>query len=174
MIYLPKPQKTLFVRRVKEKSNMKSCRFQKSVWLPATPSAVFAFHENPQNLREISPRSLRVRRISAESRARVGARFEIEATQFGLPIHWIGSWEQVVPDRLLVDVAERGPFPVFRHFHRFDSEDGGTRMTDTVEYALPLGWIGFVLGATGGWLALVVLFFARHRATRKWFARRRG
>lgn len=150
---------------------MNICIFEKSVDLDAPVGVVFAFHENPENLRKISPSSLKVKKISAAAHAVPGESFALEASQFGLPIHWIGRWEQVQHPNLLVDVGVQCPFPYFRHSHRFEALGGTTtRMIDRVEYALPCGWLGWLAGVTGGRMALGLMFAARHRATRTYFS----
>jgi len=152
---------------------MKICIYEKSVEIDASIETVFAFHENPENLRKISPASLKVKKIIADAHAVPGGTFELQASQFGLPIHWIGRWEVVDAPQLLVDVGVRCPFPFFRHTHRFDAISSEvTRMTDRVEYGLPLGWIGWLAGITGGRIVLASMFAARHLATRAYFSNR--
>lgn len=43
---------------------------------------------------------------------------------------------------VFVDEQLRGPFKRFRHVHRFEEIDGGTRMTDEVVFEAPLGPLG--------------------------------
>jgi ligand-binding SRPBCC domain-containing protein len=58
-----------------------------------------------------------------------------------------------------------GPFRRWHHTHRFQAVDGGTRLTDRVEYQLPLGraaglsWIA--------WPGFAAVFASRHRRTRR-------
>ncbi len=149
---------------------MKFCTFKKSVVIAAPIQSIFAFHENPENLRRISPPSLKVKTIVAAPTAVCGEPFEIVASQYGLPIRWTGCWEEVEPPTLLVDVALAGPFPYFRHAHHFEAlTSTSTKMTDQVDYCLPFGWLGWLAGITGGWLALALMFRARHKATRTYF-----
>jgi ligand-binding SRPBCC domain-containing protein len=147
--------------------------FERSTWLDAPIEAVFAFHENPRNLEQISPPSLRVERIDADAKARVGGRFHIVARQFGLPIDWLGEWLAVEPPTRLVDGARRAPFAVFDHEHVFATEGAGTRMTDRVTFAL-LGPRWGILGHAANWFAarwvLAPMFRRRHETTRRWFA----
>jgi ligand-binding SRPBCC domain-containing protein len=44
-----------------------------------------------------------------------------------------------------VDVQLKGPYKLWRHTHAFAERDGGTAMTDTVEYALPFGIVGRIV-----------------------------
>jgi ligand-binding SRPBCC domain-containing protein len=47
------------------------------------------------------------------------------------------------PDRF-VDQQLGGPFRAFRHEHRFEPHDGGTRMTDSIGFEAPFGPVGRV------------------------------
>lgn len=45
------------------------------------------------------------------------------------------------------DRMVRGAFRFLEHDHRFERlPDGGTRMTDVVRFAVPLGWLGWPVG----------------------------
>lgn len=58
-----------------------------------------------------------------------------------------------------------GPFRRWQHTHRFEAVEGGTRLTDRVEYEFPLGPAAGLSGlARPGFAAM---FAARHRATRQ-------
>ncbi len=139
--------------------------------MEATPEEVFAFHENPSNLAKISPRSLRIRKITCAPNAVCGGRFEVSVSQFGLPIDWLGVWVRVEPPGLLVDEAEKSPFRFWRHSHLFEADGaGGCLMTDRVEAELPGGGLVSALALP---LVLGPMFRARHRATREWFAAER-
>jgi len=41
-----------------------------------------------------------------------------------------------------IDEQVRGPFHRFHHEHLFEAVDGGSRMTDIVEFEAPAGWLG--------------------------------
>ena len=56
-------------------------------------------------------------------------------TRIPLVAHIVGF----VPDRELIGLQIRGPMKYFRHTHRFEPENGGTRHYDIVEYATHLG-----------------------------------
>ncbi len=45
-----------------------------------------------------------------------------------------------------VDEMQRGAFKSLRHEHRFDPVDGGTRMTDTLDFEAPFGLLGMAAG----------------------------
>lgn len=146
--------------------------FERSVRLDATPAEVYAFHEDPRNITKISPSSLKVELVECRVPACPGDEFRLRIRQFGLPMEWIGVWEQAAPDGRLVDGARKSPFRHWRHHHLFKQEGDGTIMTDRVEYALPGGFLGLLLDLTVMRLVFTLMFIARHQATKAYFATR--
>lgn len=145
--------------------------FERRVYLEASPAEAFAFHEDPRNITKISPSSLRVERVECSVPARAGEEFRLKAVQFGLPLEWVGYWDEVVPGERLVDGARKSPFRHWRHHHIFRAEGVGTVMTDRVEYALPFGIFGRLLEVTVMRVVFAAMFLARQRATRAFFAK---
>lgn len=143
--------------------------FERRTLLQAAPPEVYAFHEDPRNIPRISPSSLRVEHVECVVPAVPGGRFSLRVRQFGLPLHWEGVWEEAIPHERLVDGALRSPFRHWRHHHLFRAAEGGTVMTDRVEYALPFGILGRLLDSTLLRLVFTAMFAARHRATRRFF-----
>jgi ligand-binding SRPBCC domain-containing protein len=74
----------------------------------------------------------------------------------GLPLRWTSRIELWENERRFVDAQVRGPYRVWHHLHEFAATGGGTHVRDRVEYALPLGSLGNLLG-----LALVHRDLAR-------------
>lgn len=148
--------------------------FERSVLLDAPASEVYTFHEDPRNITKISPPSLKVERVECSVPAVAGEEFRLRVSQFGLPLEWIGIWEEAVPDTRLVDGARKSPFRHWRHQHLFRAEGSGTVMTDRVEYALQfgcLGMLGRLLDVTVMRVVFTAMFLARHKATRAFFAK---
>lgn len=105
--------------------------------------------------------------------AKVGREFRLRVRQFGLPLEWIGFWEEAEPSARLVDGARKSPFRHWRHHHLFTGAPGGTLMTDRVEYALPFGPLGRLLDVTVMRVVFTAMFAARHRATANYFRLKR-
>jgi len=148
--------------------------FESSVMLSASPAEVYSFHEDPRNIVKISPPSLRVEKIECTVPASAGGEFKLRLRQFGLPLEWIGYWEETEPNVRLVDGARKSPFRFWRHHHLFTEKSGGTLMTDRVEYALPYGFLGRLMARTVMKVVFAAMFAARHRATKEYFAARNG
>ena len=146
--------------------------FERSVFLPASLGEVYSFHEDPRNITKISPASLRVESVECSVPARAGEEFRLRVSQFGLPMEWVGIWEEAAAGSRLVDGARQSPFRHWRHQHLFRAEDDGTLMTDRVEYALPFGLLGAFLDATVMRAVFEIMFRARHKATKAYFTQK--
>jgi ligand-binding SRPBCC domain-containing protein len=90
-----------------------------------------------------------------------GARVTFRFRMWGLWFRWqaqVVAWE---PNRLFVDEMRAGPYRSFRHTHRFEPTEGGTRYTDAVEF--DTGWGSWINHSLGLWLLRSVF---RKRQTR--------
>lgn len=63
------------------------------------------------------------------------------------------------------DVMVHGPFHRWHHTHRFAAVTGGTRVTDRVEYELPLGPVRGLSGLA--WPGFATMFANRHRRMKR-------
>ena len=64
------------------------------------------------------------------------------ARHFGIPFRMTSLISDYDRPRRFVDEQVRGPFARWRHEHEFSAVDGGTLMTDRIEFAVPLGILG--------------------------------
>jgi ligand-binding SRPBCC domain-containing protein len=117
-------------------------RFHAELQVPLPRAAVFEFFSRAENLERITPPWLRFRIETAPARIERGARIAYSLRLHGLPIRWLTEIEAWEPPHRFVDLQLRGPYRLWRHTHTFEEAEGGTRMLDDVEYALPLGPLG--------------------------------
>lgn len=102
---------------------------------------MFAVFSDPFNLEAITPPWLRFRVMTpAPVVMREGLALDYRLRVRGLAMRWrsvILAWE---PPFRFVDAQSIGPYAWWWHEHRFEPVGGGgTRITDTVEYAAPGG-----------------------------------
>ena len=112
-------------------------------WIPRPLDEVFAFFSDARNLEEITPPWLEFRILTpGPIRIAAGTKLRYRLSLHGIPVRWtteIRLWE---PPFRFIDVQVSGPYRLWHHTHRFETRDGGTRMTDVVRYRLPFGMIG--------------------------------
>ncbi len=147
----------------------RTCQFVAATVIEAGIDRVYAFHENPHNIHEISPGWQRVQVIHAGQEARAGESFQIKIRFFDiLPMDWQGVWREASRPSLLGDEMLSGPFASWHHEHRFESlGPARTKMTDRVEYQFFGGLIGKLFGETLGRLQFHLMFADRHARTRR-------
>jgi ligand-binding SRPBCC domain-containing protein len=118
---------------------VKTWTLESTQWVPAPLPDVFAFFSDAANLQAITPAHLDFRILTPlPVIMRPGAVIEYRLRLHGVPFRWrtvIDAWE---PGVAFVDRQERGPYARWIHRHTFAAENGGTRLGDRVEYALPL------------------------------------
>ena len=116
---------------------------ERSQVVPLPRADVFSFFADALNLEAITPRFLRFQILPpVPSSIETGTRIDYRLSLFGVPFRWrtrIAAWELGFR---FVDVQERGPFALWHHTHAFADVEGGTLVSDQVEYRLPLGALG--------------------------------
>ena len=86
--------------------------------------------------------------LSGPQQLHLGARITLQGRRWGLSqrvVSEVTVWE---PEQRFVDEQREGPFKRWVHTHQFEAlPDGGTRVTDRVEYEPPGGMLRFILTA---------------------------
>ena len=63
----------------------------------------------------------------------------LQMNRFGIPIRWVAEHFNVVQGEQFIDRQLKGPFKSWVHSHLFESmADNRTKMTDQIEFKLPL------------------------------------
>jgi ligand-binding SRPBCC domain-containing protein len=124
---------------------MRTFHLNTSMWIPADLDRVFEFFSQAENLERLTPAFLNFRILTPLPVVmRQGTTIEYRLSLRGLPITWrseITAWE---PPHRFVDEQRKGPYRLWKHTHAFERRDGGTLMSDRVEYAT---WGGALVNA---------------------------
>ncbi|WP_346290635.1 SRPBCC family protein [Sphaerothrix gracilis] len=142
-------------------------QFEYSSLINAPVVAVWRFHERPDVLDLLTPPWQPVQVIRREGGLAVEAITEFRLFLGPVPITWLARHVACEEFRLFTDIQEQGPFASWRHRHLFASQGDKTRLTDSIEYSLPLD---VVTEPLMGWLIqqqLKSLFRYRHEVTQK-------
>jgi hypothetical protein len=136
--------------------------------MPASADEVYDWHARPVALPRLTPPWERVTVAGREGVfGTPGYRVRVRAKVLG-PVAgtWVAEHPSFVPGREFRDVQVSGPFARWEHTHRMTPDGLDTSfLEDQVEYRLPLGPPGRLLG--GGLVArrLAALFAYRHALT---------
>lgn len=143
---------------------MQTQTFYQESEINATPTAVFAWHERPGAVEELTPPWEKVEVLERAGNLQVGARVVFKIRNGPISQTWVAEHTEYNPPHFFTDVQRQGPFAHWVHRHRFEStERGRTKMIDEVEYALPFGCLGQCLA---GWFVrakLQRMFAYRHQ-----------
>jgi ligand-binding SRPBCC domain-containing protein len=113
--------------------------------VPLAVDEVFAFFANAENLERITPPELAFQILTPTPiDIGEGTTIDYRLRLFRIPFRWrtrIVEWQ---PNDRFIDEQIRGPYSSWKHLHTFAECENGTRMTDRVEYRLPLYPAGVV------------------------------
>lgn len=102
----------------------------------------FVFFSDAANLERLTPPWLNFRILTPRPIPMgEGTEIDYRIVLYGIPIPWktrIDVWE---PGVRFVDRQLLGPYRWWRHEHRFEAADRGTRVVDHVEYLPRARWI---------------------------------
>jgi ligand-binding SRPBCC domain-containing protein len=103
------------------------------------------FFSSPHNLSRITPVDMRFKVLSHlhEGNIHEGMIIDYEVSPvLGIPMKWQTLISLVNDQQNFTDVQLKGPYKLWNHFHEFIPNEQGVLMKDTVEYALPMSFIG--------------------------------
>ncbi len=126
---------------------------------------MFPVFEQPSNLARITPSWLRFDiRTPGKLEMQTGLHIDYTIHWLGLPMRWTSVIKDYDPPRQFVDEQVRGPYSYWRHQHDFETDAGGTLISDRVLYSLPLGPLGRIAQAVMVKHQLLGIFNFRQRA----------
>ena len=120
--------------------------FETCVTLVAPVERVFALFLRPATYLELLPADLHLSLVSGPEELHVGATTEVRGRRWGISQRVVTEVTALEANALLVEEQRRGPFRRWTHAHRFEAlADGGTRVTDRIDYEPPGGVLGLTL-----------------------------
>jgi ligand-binding SRPBCC domain-containing protein len=143
-------------------------KFVKESEFEASADEVFAFHERPDAFELLQPPWQTFEIIQPPSSLEVGTIVKLRVKVGPLWQTIVAEHVDYQPGRMFADRMVKGPFKHWLHRHMVTPlEPGRCRLTDDIEYQLPMGAAGQLFG---GWFAkrsLERLFDYRHQVTRE-------
>ena len=123
---------------------MKIFRLEKSINLPITIEECWEFFSSPKNLKIITPNYMGFDIIDLENtKMYSGQIIKYNVTPLlGINMRWVTEISHVKENSFFVDEQRFGPYKFWHHKHIFEVIDGGIKVIDILDYALPFGIIG--------------------------------
>lgn len=115
----------------------------------ATIEECWAFFSSPRNLQKITPDDMGFEITDFDGKPMYAGQI-IQYTVsplLGLKLNWMTEISFVKDNSYFVDEQRFGPYALWHHKHFFEATESGTKMTDIVHYALPLGILGRIMNA---------------------------
>jgi uncharacterized protein (TIGR01777 family) len=139
--------------------------FTKVVRYPGTPAEIFDWFARPGAFTRLLAPWERTKLIERIGNLEPGSRTVFDVgTLWPLRHRWIAEHVQLEPPHLFVDVQRHGPFTSWVHTHRITADGpDSTRLEDQIEYVLPFGALGHLLGNRLVSSRLQQVFNFRHR-----------
>lgn len=140
--------------------------------MPASAEAVFDWHERPGAFERLTPPGEPVQVLSHAGGIKDGARVSLKVGPWPFSLRWDLEHRDYHYGRSFSDVQVRGPFKSWRHVHSMiPAGPDACRLEDAIEYEMPLGVLGKVIGRLVMQPKLRRLFDFRHEVTRQAFER---
>jgi len=142
---------------------MSHFNYESTIQAPAT--LVFDWHHDPAAIKKLTPPWEPVEVVGTPGGIdKIGSRTTLEISLFGvIHFHWVAEHRNYQPGKSFQDVQISGPFASWCHTHSVESiDDSSCRYIDTIDYKLPIGWLGDFFG---GWFVrqkLKKMFVYRH------------
>jgi len=134
--------------------------------LPASAEEAFAWHARPGALERLTPPWEKVRVVSRTGGISEGDRVVLRLCVGPVPVTWVAEHRDFQPPERFRDVQIRGPFSSWDHLHRFEPlTPDQCRLEDRIEYTIPGGVVGRMLGGAFLRRKLERMFNYRHATT---------
>lgn len=122
-----------------------SYRLNRTQQLHCNIDTAWKFFSSPYNLAHITPKEMQFLVLSDLPDERIYEGMVIDykvSPLLGIPMRWRTRISQVNEGRSFTDLQEKGPYKRWNHFHEFIPNEQGVLVKDTVDYELPLGFLG--------------------------------
>lgn len=126
---------------------MKIYKIETVQQVSASLDECWAFFSSPQNLQKITPNDMGFQITDFDNKSVYpGQVIQYKVSPLlGIKLSWMTVITAVKDKSYFIDEQRFGPYTLWHHKHFFDATDSGTKMTDVVHYALPLGFLGRIM-----------------------------
>ncbi len=119
-------------------------------FLPLDIDKAWDFFSSPRNLAKITPEHMGFIITSKfnDEKMYPGMLITYKVSPLlGIQMDWCTEITHVIDKKYFVDEQRFGPYAMWHHQHHFKVVEGGIEMTDIVNYAIPLGFLGRMMNS---------------------------
>ncbi|GGF09957.1 SRPBCC family protein [Flavobacterium limi] len=127
---------------------MKIYKIETIQHLNATIEDCWDFFSSPKNLQTITPNDMSFEIQDFDGKRMYPGQIITYTLKplFGIKINWVTVITVSQENQYFIDEQRFGPYALWHHKHFFEpGENGGTKMTDIVHYAIPFGFLGQIM-----------------------------
>ncbi len=151
---------------------MKIYTLKRTQTLPISVERAWEFFSSPSNLSRITPAKMNFEITSMSGSDKMYAGqiicYKVTVLPF-VRMRWVTEISHVEKPFYFVDEQRFGPYALWHHKHHFEETPAGTLMTDEVNYALPLGYLGQIVHAAFVRAEVNAIFDHRYEILEKYF-----
>ena len=143
-----------------------SYRLSRTQQLHCDIDTAWKFFSSPYNLARITPKEMKflVKTDLPDENIHEGMIIDYKVSPLlGIPMRWRTRITQVEERKSFTDFQEKGPYKLWNHFHEFIPNEQGVLVKDTIDYALPMGFLGKIAHTLMVRKKLQHIFDYRHR-----------
>lgn len=149
--------------------------FEKTQPLPVDASTLYEWHARPGAFERLTPPWSDIEQVHHSGGIADGARRVMKLGAGPVSMTWEALHRDHIAGEQFVDEQVRGPFRRWVHTHRFEERrPGHSWLVDHVDYQLPLGALGAMVGGARARAMLERIFAFRHRRTAEDLRRHAG
>ncbi|WGL60171.1 TIGR01777 family oxidoreductase [Pigmentibacter sp. JX0631] len=138
--------------------------FSRSSTIPVSCEEAFQWHEREGAFFRLLPPWMPTELLDKKGTIKNGDSITVKTKIGILPITFQALHQNYLQNKQFEDIQLKGPFAFYKHLHKFDKiEDKKCKLTDQIEFSLPIGMISNFLGHTFVEDRLNKLFSYRHR-----------
>lgn len=140
--------------------------FERRTLMPVSADELFAWHGRAGAFERLNPPWDPVEIEERTGGLEVGARTAVRVPVGPVKQRWVAQHTACEPGRMFRDEQTIGPFARWVHTHRCEPKPEGSELIDHIEYSLPMGAVGSLVGGAFAADALDRTFAYRHALVR--------
>ena len=147
-------------------------RLYREQQLNCSPEIAWNFFSSANNLSEITPEDMNFTVLTAMENDEIHEGMLIDyhvSPLLGIKMKWQTEIIQVDHQKSFTDFQKKGPYKLWHHHHEFIPNEKGVLMKDTVNYELPMGFLGEIAHRFMVKSKLKQIFDYRYQVLKKMF-----